>query len=178
MKTPSIEVLTAHNWPKYLAWYHEALHDPVTSRFMVNGAGYVGFPPSPPTGDWDSLYLLRGRAMVGFLFNRAAQKIALECFANGATPWARAVAAGAAMIEMLPYLRRYLHSMRTVTAGCAATNKPSVRLLTRLFGPPWGREPGGLFDPEVGWVDALRFSLPLEQFLLRADCWARKRSGS
>lgn len=165
--------ITPQNFELLSNWYNEASQSHI-SRFLTSDP-YL----QPPTLE-DFVSEWRGVAFIStshktnlrVYFDRSANTTSILLHSLASNPQRRfecAQALKTLLTKVLIPLRP-----RRVTCGVHSTNDQSLKLMSHIFGPPWGVDPQAYWDRELGdYVDAHKFSADTNHLINRFKHYVR-----
>lgn len=150
-------------------WFDTALTDRTVYPWLCVVDRYTPFMTFD--SDDDGFFLMDDAktAVARVDFNREKYNADLNLWVLGGKNMRRSVTAAIMLGAVANHLDRYPF-VRWMSARCKASNKPSVKLCTRLFGPEWGTEPSGGYDSvRQVWVDVLHYRAPVDFVMERLE---------
>ena len=140
-----------------VSWHDKAVNTPHVRRFL--GMDQYLHLEVKFESDWSEGHYLndQGSTYLRVGIDRpGGNQLSLCVWSLTTNRFARALEVGRMLQEVPRLAKRY--GARLLKTSVHATNQESMHLNIRRFGPPWGRQPEGAWDSEIGrFVDLVHF---------------------
>lgn len=153
--------LTSSHRDVFDAWFTKATQDDGVWPYISFDRRTSISPPE--NDDWDRVYLMSDdrRALLRFTPDRANGMHDASVAIWSLSGPMKHLAAGAVLAELATLARRY--GVRYLSAACHISNIDSRNILSKRFGPPWGRCPENGWNGKLGsFEDTLHFRKRVE----------------
>jgi hypothetical protein len=143
-----MKIITTANSGDYYAWFARAAMDPTVWPFTTFNKWYPG--QKIEDDDWSKVIVMddTGSGVLEWHLERANGLHSATVNLWVLNIRARRLVAAALLSEVPALARRY--GVTWIDASCHESNELCLSLLTKHFGEPWGRKPGGAWNGRNG----------------------------